>query len=192
MTDEAEQNAEKYCLLALESNPESPVALALLASIRLSQTQNDDAISLLEQSLSKWQGKDVIPPSYPDRLHLVRLLLEVDMYEKAMEVLESLQREDEDDVELWYYYTIAYYSQNDQDSWSENWKNARECGENCLRLYEKLDWDDEDLKNGCVEMLEEIKKSGISNDMEKDDEEEEDDHNEWVDSESDVDMEDVN
>ena len=76
MNEQAEQNAEKYGLLALDNNPESPVALALLASIRLSQTRNDEAIPLLKQSLSKWYGNSSVkPPSYEDRLHLVRLLL---------------------------------------------------------------------------------------------------------------------
>ncbi len=137
MTEQAEQNAEQYGLLALENNPESPVALALLASIRLSQTRNDEAITLLKQSLSKWYGNSTVkPPSYEDRLHLVRLLIEVEMYDKALEVLETLEREDEDNVELWYYYTVAYYS-GSNDSWEENWKNARECADICLKLYER-------------------------------------------------------
>lgn len=190
MTEQAEQNAEKYGLLALDNNPESPVALALLASIRLSQTRNDEAIPLLKQSLSKWYGNSSVkPPSYEDRLHLVRLLIEVDMYDKALEVLETLEREDEDNVELWYYYTVAYYSDSN-DSWEENWKNARECAEICLKLYEKMEWDDENLRDGCLEMLEEIKKSGIS--VDKDEDEDGDDEDEWEDSDGDVEMEDAN
>jgi tetratricopeptide (TPR) repeat protein len=190
MTEKAEQNAEQYGLLALDNNPESPVALALLASIRLSQTRNDEAIPLLKQSLSKWYGiASVKPPSYEDRLHLVRLLIEVDMYDKVLEVLETLQREDEDNVELWYYYTVAYYSDSN-DSSEENWKNARECAETCLKLYERMEWDDEDLRDGCLEMLDEIKKSGVSVDKDEDDDGEDED--EWEDSDSDVEMEDAN
>jgi tetratricopeptide (TPR) repeat protein len=194
MTEGAEQNAEKYCLLALDSNPESPVALALLASIRLSQTRNDEAIPLLNESLSKWYGNSSVkPPSYEDRLHLVRLLIEVEMYDKTLEVLETLQREDEDNVELWYYYTVAYYSDSN-DSSEENWKNARECAEICLKLYERMEWDDEDLRDGCLEMLEEIKKSGVSVDKDEDEDgdEEDEDEDEWEDSDSDVEMEDAN
>jgi tetratricopeptide (TPR) repeat protein len=189
MTEQAEQNAEKYGLLAIEHDPESPVALALLASVRLSQTQDDEATDLLKQSVTQLFGRPgVKPPPYPDRLHLVKLLIEVEMYDKGLEVLEMLQREDEDNVELWYYYTVAYFSDN-QESKEENWKNARECAETCLKLYQRMEWDDDQLRDGCLEMLEEIKNSGISIDKGEDEDGEVED--EWEDSEGDVEMEDA-
>jgi tetratricopeptide (TPR) repeat protein len=189
MMKEAEGGAEKYAALALEHNPDSPTALNLLASIRLSQTRNDEAQSLLEQSLLKWLGKpDVKPPIYDDRISFVKLLLEVELYDKALEVLETLQREDEDNVELWYLYACAYYHNNGESN-EESWKSARECGEMCLKLYERENWDDGELRAHCQAMLEEIKKSGVSY---KDESEEEDGgEDEWEDTDDDVEMEDA-
>ena len=193
MTDKAEENAERYALLGLENDKESSVALSSLASIRLSQSRNDEAADLLKESLSKWlEQSDSKPPSYSERMSLVKLLLEVELYDKALEVLETVQREDEENVELWYLYTCAYYH-NPDESKEDNWKNARECAEMCLKLYQRMEWDDDELKSSCQEMLTEIQKSGISvgkDDAEEDGDDEEDD-DDWEDDEDDVEMEDA-
>jgi tetratricopeptide (TPR) repeat protein len=194
MAEQAEETAERYALLAIEHNKDSPTALSLFASIRLSQTRTEEAISLLEQSLSKWLGiLDSNPPTYEARISLVKLLLEVEMYSPALEVLETVQREDEENVELWYLYTCAYYHGNQEEK-EDNWKNARECADICLKLYNKLEWDDDELKAGCEEMIRIIDESGIV--VEKEIAEEDGDENEgedeWEDSEDDVEMEDAN
>jgi predicted Zn-dependent protease len=159
--EKAEEMAEKYALLALQSNPESPTALSLLASIRLSQTRVEDATSLLQQSLSKWLGvRGAIIPPYAERINLVKLLIEIELYSEALEVLQTMQREDEENVELWYLYTCAYYHDTNESK-DGNWKSAKECAEMCLKLYQRMEWDDEELKNSCQEILSEIKKSGL-------------------------------
>jgi tetratricopeptide (TPR) repeat protein len=192
MSEEAEENAEKYALLALEYNKDSPSALSLLASIRLSQTKTEEATSLLQQSVSKWLGvSDALVPSYPERLNLVKLLLETEQYAKSLDVLETIEREDEENVELWYLYTCAYYHDT-EESKEDNWKSAKECAEMCLKLYERMEWDDEELRNSCQEILKEIENSGIVTDkevVEGDDEDAGED--EWEDSEDDVEMEDA-
>lgn len=196
MLDAAEQNAEKYATLACEANPDSPVALSLLASVRLSQNRDDEASQLLDDAHTKLSTESDVIPSYPERLHLVKLFIETEKYSPALEVLETLQREDEDNVELWYYYTVAYFSDVSDSTREENWKNAGECAEMCLKLYGRMEWDDELLREGCLAMLEEIKKAGISLDKEEEEEEgaEEDgeeEGDEWADTDEDVDMEDA-
>jgi tetratricopeptide (TPR) repeat protein len=192
MAEEAEESAEKYALLALEHNKDSASALSLLASIRLSQTRTEDATSLLQQSVSKWLGvADALIPSYPERLNLVKLLLEVEQYATALDVLATIEREDEENVELWYLYACAYYHDTEEAK-EENWKSAKECAETCLRYYERMEWDDEELRNSCQEMLKVIQNSGIVLDKDALDEgDEEDDDDEWEDSEGDVEMEDA-
>lgn len=191
MAEKAEESAEKYALLALECNKESPTALSLLASIRLSQTRVEEATDLLQQSLSKWLGVHgtIIPP-YAERINLVKLLIEIELYPKALEVLETMEREDEENVELWYLYTCAYYHDT-EESKEESWKSAKECAEMCLKLYQRMEWDDEELKNSCQEMLSEIQKSGIVTEKEG---EGEGDDEEWEseDDDGDVEMEDAN
>ena len=199
MVEKAEEMAEKYALLALEYNSESPTALSLLASIRLSQTRVEEETSLLQQSLSKWLGvHDAIIPSYAERINLVKLLIEIELYPKALEVLETMEREDEENVELWYLYTCAYYHDT-EESKEENWKSAKECAETCLKLYQRMEWDDEELKNSCEEILSEIQKSGFVVEKEGEQEEEEDaEEEEWesedgeeAEDEGDVEMEDA-
>ena len=193
MAEKAEESAEKYALLALEYNKESPTALSLLASIRLSQTRVQEATELLQQSLSRWLGVHgaAIPP-YAERINLVKLLLEIELYAKALEVLETMEREDEENVELWYLYTCAYYHDT-EESKEESWKSAKECAEMCLKLYQRMEWDDEDLKSSCQEMLSEIQKSGIVVEKEEDAEGEgEGEDWESEDEDADVEMEDAN
>src|SRR5271169_6131314 len=191
MTDGAEQKSEEYASLALKYGPDSPVALYLLASIRLSQSRNEEAVEVCKQSLSKWLGKpSVQPPTYAERISLVKILLELNMYEEALSVLETLQREDDENVELWYFYTCAYYHDT-KDSKEESWKNALECAETCLKLYQKMEWDDDELRKSCEGMVETIRASGIS--VDKDDVEANEDEEDWeLDSDEDVEMEDAN
>ena len=191
MTDGAEQKSEEYASLALKYDPDSPVALYLLASIRLSQSRNDEAAEVCKQSLSKWLGNpSAQPPTYAERISLVKILLELDMYEEALSVLETLQREDDENVELWYLYTCAYYHDT-KESKEESWKSALECAETCLKLYQKMEWDDEELRKSCEGIVDEIRANGIS--VDKDDVEgNEDDEGDWEDSDEDVEMEDAN
>jgi len=194
MLDDAEQNAEKFVTLACEARPDSPVALSLFASVRLSQNRNEEASQLLDVAHAKLFAKPGFVPSYPERLHLVKLFIETEKYGKALEVLETLQREDEDNVELWYYYTVAYFSDINGSTREDNWKSAGECAEMCLKLYDKMEWDDEPLREGCLQMLEAIKKAGILLDKQEEedgDEDEDVDEDQWVDTDEDVDMEDA-
>ena len=113
------------------------------------------------------------------------------MYSQALEVLETVQREDDENVELWYLYTCVYYHSNEEEK-EDNWRNASECAAMCLKLYNKMEWDDEELKTTCEEMLREIEKSGIVAEKEIAGEEVDDDEDEWEDSDGDVEMKDSN
>jgi len=110
------------------------------------------------------------------------------MYSRALDVLQHLQREDEEHVELWYLYTCAYYHDS-EESKEDNWKNARECAEMCLRLYDRMEWDDDELKASCEDILKKIQESGIVSDKDDNVEDEEGDEGDWEDSDGDVEME---
>ncbi|CAG8467359.1 11385_t:CDS:2 [Funneliformis caledonium] len=111
------------CCKALEIDPLNPEVYQLLASVRLSQQRNDDAKINLEKSLNLWINLDPghsSIPSYESRISLVKLLIELSQYTQALNILELLQKEDDEILELWYLYGWCYFlmgqdSQNEQD-----------------------------------------------------------------------------
>lgn len=70
-------------------------------------------------------------PSYDSRLSLVKLLLEVSLYTQALFVLETLQKENDQVIDLWYLYGWCYYcmsqcsqeGQSGQDGSLQNLQN---------------------------------------------------------------------
>ncbi|KAL8864439.1 MAG: hypothetical protein Q9174_007355, partial [Haloplaca sp. 1 TL-2023] len=102
---DAETRCESLITEAILICPESPEALQTLASVRISQTKVDEARKALAQSIEMWKdlaaGDDGVP-DFPTRISLVRLLMEVEMEEEAMEVLDRLIEEDDSSVETWY------------------------------------------------------------------------------------------
>jgi tetratricopeptide (TPR) repeat protein len=192
MEDDAEAKAAEYAEKAINAYEDNPVAYQQLASVRLSQGRNDEAKELLLTGLSKWLNSDdeAMEPSYTERINLVKLLLEVDLYDEAMEVLSHVQREDEEHVELWYLYTCAYFH-NPKESKEENWKNALECAETCLKWYQTLEWDDEKLKESCEDMMKQIREKGIVADKEENVEEDGEDEEWESDDNEDVEMQEI-
>ena len=142
---EAEQKCEAYLGQAQQISPETPEVYQLLASVRLSQQRNEEAVSVLQQSMSLWMNKefgDPAIPIYDSRLSLVRLLLEIGMFEQAFTVLEGLQKENDQVVDLWYLYGWAYYCLGDDEHTSQeerqgHWEDARDCLETAVKVR---DW----------------------------------------------------
>lgn len=139
---EAEQKCEEYLSQAQQISPETPEVYQLLASVRLSQQRNEEAVSILQQSMSLWMNKefgDPAIPIYDSRLSLVRLLLEIGMFEQAFTVLEGLQKENDQVVDLWYLYGWAYYCLGDDENTSQeerqgHWEDARDCLETAVKV----------------------------------------------------------
>ena len=77
-------------------------------------------------------------PSYDSRIALVRLLLECQLRGDALDLLEALQKEDDQSVDLWYLYGWTYYMQGEEDSTAEekadSWNEARDCLERGLKV----------------------------------------------------------
>lgn len=119
----------------------------MLASVRLSQVRNDEARAALEHSLQLWSNKDPGDPSIPiydTRLALVKLLLEVQLYAEAFNVLEGLQKENDQSVDLWYLWGWSYYCLGDEQELPEeerkhHWEDARDCLETAIKvLFDRL------------------------------------------------------
>ena len=82
-------------------------------------------------------------PSYELRISLVKLLLELAEYSKALDVLSNLQQENEEVVDLWYLYGWCYYCMGegtqDENERIVNWKDARDCLTKCKKVCHYFD-----------------------------------------------------
>ncbi|KAI9316384.1 hypothetical protein BX666DRAFT_1949984 [Dichotomocladium elegans] len=158
---DAESRCEEYLSKAQQISPETPEVYQLLASVRLSQMRNDDAASALQQSMALWMNKefgDPAIPIYDSRLSLVRLLLELEMFEQAFTVLEGLQKENDQVVDLWYLYGWAYYclGEDEQRSPEErqgHWEDARDCLETAVKLFHVIGSDDQAMFEHAQELI---------------------------------------
>ncbi|CAJ0886783.1 3535_t:CDS:10 [Entrophospora sp. SA101] len=155
---DAEIKCENYLNQAVEIDPTNPEIFQCLASVRLSQERNEEAKVALEKSLSLWINNNYESdynhpsssiPSYETRISLVKLLLELSEYTKALLVLETLQKENDQVVDLWYLYGWCYFcmseeTENEGDQ-QIHLEDSQECLITCKNLYHKLDYDDQDI-----------------------------------------------
>lgn len=85
-------------------------------------------------------------PEFPTRISLARLLIELDMFEAALEVLERLVNEDDSSVEAWYLGGWCLYL------WGARRREQGEEGEGrewlgeAMRVCEGVGYQDEKLR----------------------------------------------
>ncbi|ORX58068.1 TPR-like protein [Hesseltinella vesiculosa] len=157
---EAEQKCEEYLQQAQQVAPEHAEVYQLLASVRLSQQRNEEAAQVLDHSIQLWINKDVSDPTLPNydsRLALVRLLLEVGAMAQAFDILERLQKENDQVVDLWYLYGWTYYILGEDaqtpEERQEHWENARDCLHVALKLSDITGYDDDSLLEHTKELI---------------------------------------
>jgi len=157
--------------------PDSPEPLQTLASVRLSQEKLEDARAALTRSMDIWidlPPEDPSVPDYPTQISLVRLLMDAAMEEQALEVLERLVDEDDHSVEAWYLggWCLNVMAEKESaegttklaedsagiDAKTRTLKTSREWLLKCLKLYGKLDYEDERLKAHADELVTEMNK----------------------------------
>ena len=106
-----------------------------LANLRLCQCRSDEASDIVRRSLSSWYiaplksdeeesneindedhtkeksfpMNDLEIPLYAQRLSTAKLCIELELYEEALNVLETLLAEDDGDAEIWYLLGWTYY-----------------------------------------------------------------------------------
>ncbi|KAJ1904434.1 hypothetical protein GGI03_006427 [Coemansia sp. RSA 2337] len=182
-----EEDAEKKCEELLQNglliDPECPEVYQTMASVRLSQNRPDDARDCVAKSMALWANKDLTDPtqipSYENRLALVRLLLELDDKEKALALLEQLQKEDDENVDAWYLFGWTYHLQSedlatsgDDEDKTELLRSARECFKQAIKLANMLDYENDGLIDHALELVAAI--DAIVPPTDGDDEEEDD------------------
>ncbi|RKP04917.1 hypothetical protein THASP1DRAFT_20505, partial [Thamnocephalis sphaerospora] len=158
---DAEQKCEQYLEQAVQADATNAEVYQTLASVRLSQQRPEDAKQALEKSVSLWIDLDPRDPAYPQsdaRIALVKLMLEMELYDRALTILDGLQREDDQSVDMWYLFGWTYYCQGEQEGVTQErrlevWEEARECLLQTEKLYQQQEHDDEGILEHAQELL---------------------------------------
>ncbi|KAK4054832.1 hypothetical protein OIV83_000756 [Microbotryomycetes sp. JL201] len=205
---DAEANCEKHLSLAAEIDSTDPEVYQTLASVRLSQQRPTEAKDAAIKGWSLWRDLGPEDPAFPPasaRLTLAKILIELELYESALEVLNLLEQEDDEDQEMWYLSGWAWHllgesragtsseatSDEDEDerpeTQAECWSESKLCLENYMRL-EELDPEqsDPDQLAHVKELLAKLDAAGVVASAGREEE-----GDEWVDDEDDEDDEDA-
>ncbi|KAI7974469.1 hypothetical protein EIK77_008649 [Talaromyces pinophilus] len=175
--DDAETRCETLITEALLVAPDQPDCLQTLASVRISQTRIDDARAALSRSLELWQDlppEDPKIPDFPSRISLSRLLMEVQMEVEALQVLERLILEDDESIEAWYLggWCLYLLAEKEKEESSEEKRHesmvaSRGWLKQSLKLYQKLEYEDERLRDHALELVQELNNE-LGDDMDDD------------------------
>ncbi|KAK0730592.1 hypothetical protein B0H67DRAFT_477801 [Lasiosphaeris hirsuta] len=194
--EDAEQRCEALITEATLLAPDLAETWQTVANVRISQAREEEAREALKRSLGLWADlapQDPKVPPFPTRVSLVRLLIEVDMEESAIEVAQRLIREDDRSVEVWYLGGYGRYILGDKmkqegtdvESWQRVWRSSRKWLAQCLRIFEVEEYEDDRLRDHAQELLVSIKSElggaaegdGDADEWEDTDDEDEDDEN---------------
>ncbi|KAG8839221.1 hypothetical protein FRC18_000077 [Serendipita sp. 400] len=175
MEPEAEQSCESLLNAAIQLDPENADVLQSMASVRMSQQRTDDAKALVERSWAIWKdlavGDASIPP-VPLRLSLTRLFLELLMYKEALTVLTGVIETDDQEVEAWYLEGWCFMLMAEEAkvqnkeveglSWRELAKDARDCLETCVNLFDNQNHPDTEMLKHAKELMQQLTDMGIT------------------------------
>ncbi|KAL6706784.1 hypothetical protein ACN47E_005120 [Coniothyrium glycines] len=163
---DAEARCDAAVTEALLFAPDNPEPFQTLASVRISQLRTDEAKSALTQSMDLWRDLDPDDPKVPDystRISLSRLLMEAEMEDEAIEVLERLVGENDGSVEAWYLggwclhlLAAKQKATGEAKTATSLLRTSRDWLENCLKLYNLLEYEDERLKEHAEEILKDL------------------------------------
>ncbi|KAG7391344.1 hypothetical protein PHYPSEUDO_005293 [Phytophthora pseudosyringae] len=131
--EEAESRCEKYFQDAMKFDVGLPEPTQALANLRLVQQNKEAADGLLEETYRRLnEGCDENSlPSLEFRTALGKMLIEVERYEQASDVLEGVMQEDDENAELWFLVGTCYRAMDDLP-------NALEFFEKCHTMLKKL------------------------------------------------------
>ncbi|XP_027027675.2 probable assembly chaperone of rpl4 [Tachysurus fulvidraco] len=180
-----EEGAAERCKEAIEKalhyDQNNPEALQLMASYLFSTEKPEEGRDYLIKSVSSWlpsreeeeecsasleqdedeeeEEKSKLPP-YESRITTSKLLIEVEEFEMATDVLEGLLEEDDEVVQVWYLLGWLYYLQLDKPGASEDSeslkKSARIYLTKAKKLYIKLHCDDAPMSEHTEQLLGEL------------------------------------
>jgi len=160
--EEAETEARRLIDLAVEVDRTNPEGWQALASYLLVVGDTDEAKKSMETSLSLWLPQHLAWAStgqgeqtnlaYNTRLDTVKLLLDLDMLEKAAEILDTLLEEDDEVVAPWYLHGWLNYLRDDADYHG----NVRHYLNRAKQVHTMNPTDDDQMVQHIEELLNEV------------------------------------
>ncbi|KAI5620829.1 putative assembly chaperone of rpl4 [Silurus asotus] len=185
-----EEGAAERCKEAIEKalhyDQNNPEALQLMASYLFSIEKPEEGRDYLIKSVSSWlpsrqkeeeslasseqpdddddeeeeeRVQSNIPP-YESRITTAKLLIEVEEFEMATDVLEGLLEEDDEVVQVWYLLGWLYYLQLDKPGSTEDSESLKKSSRIYLtkakKLYTKLHCEDAPMLEHTEQLLQEL------------------------------------
>ncbi|KAF7797097.1 hypothetical protein EIP86_008289 [Pleurotus ostreatoroseus] len=201
----AEKTCEELLNLAQQTDPGNTEAWQALASVRLSQQRPEEAKQCLEQAWVAWKDLDLDDPKLPPiptRLALVKLSLELELYEPALLVLQGVMASDDQEVEAWYLEGWCFFLMAEQAkenggtfnalTWEQLAKDSRDCLDTCQLLHVNQEHPDVPLLEHVKELIGKLEALGINSSPDEEDDGEEGEEGDWEDvdgsDDSDVEM----
>ncbi|KAF4075966.1 hypothetical protein AMELA_G00224980 [Ameiurus melas] len=184
MEEGAAERCKETIEKALHYDQNNPEALQLMASYLFSIEKPEEGRDYLMKSVSSWlpsRQKDEdssagsvqpdedeedeervqsnIPP-YESRITSAKLLIEVEEFEMATDVLEGLLEEDDEVVQVWYLLGWLYYLQLDKPGTAEDSESLKKSSRIYLtkakKLYVKLRCEDAAMLEHTEQLLGEL------------------------------------
>ncbi|XP_069160374.1 uncharacterized protein [Procambarus clarkii] len=166
--DDAENQCSTSITTAIQVDPSNPEAYQHMASFLLVKQEVQEAKTYITKSIEIWlpkykevdEGKaaagtfdpvEVCPLSYATRLSAARILIEVEDYKHAVDVLEGLTEENDEIVDTWYLLGWTHYLQGGEQA-----NSARYYLRRALKVHAAAPCDDEQLVEHLKELLQEL------------------------------------
>jgi len=171
--EEAAAEARKHINLATEVDPSNPEGWQALASFLLVLGESQEAGVAMERSLSLWlpqhtawaatgEGEQT-NLSYDTRLASVKVLLDLERFDTAAEILDSLLEEDNEVVAAWYLHGWLNYLRNDPDFHG----NVRHYLKRAQQVHVMSPTDDEAMMEHIKELLAEVGEDDVEGAVEE-------------------------
>jgi len=177
---EAEEESKKNIESAIEADPSNPEAFQAQANYALIVEEIETAKTAIDKSLQLWLPDQLkfieehvgteTTLSYEFRISTVKILLDLEDYDNAVTILDSLLEEDGEEVNTWYLLGWSNYLRCKEES--EYAGNALHYLEKALVVNKKCPTDDEDLIEHITTLIDELKEMGATAAADDDDSDE--------------------
>lgn len=165
--EDAEVRCKENLDFAVAADPSNAEAYHTLASYWLCKGDRQSAVSAMEHGLSLWlpqlrncnkspiasaeDSSEVCAVSYPARISCAKMLIELENFDVASEILEFLLDESDEVVEVWYLLGLLNYLRGSDFKY-----NARHYLKKGLQLAEKLLFEDVEILDQMKELMAEL------------------------------------